>query len=123
MSVPSMCRNKSTNATIKHGFWRRLFNDTVHMKFRVCFIIAKYENYIFSLCETSNASIDAFYHYKIYFYQSEPLKVIVTMLKSVDVLFGLSLVWNRYTKGSHKTGATKISIIAYDEIEDRICKE
>ena len=40
--------------------WGRLFNDTVYMEFRVCFTIAKYENDMFSLFETSNVFIDAF---------------------------------------------------------------
>ena len=35
-----------------NGFWRRLFNDTVYMEFRVCFTTEKHENDMFSLCET-----------------------------------------------------------------------
>ena len=31
-------------------------------------------------------------------------------------------MWNRYPKGSHKTWATYISIIANDELKDRIAK-
>ena len=45
------------------------------------------------------------------------------VLKSFGDLLGLTQVWKRYPKGSHTTGATKRSVIAYDEIEDRICKE
>ena len=45
------------------------------------------------------------------------------MLKSLHVLLGLSPVWSGYPNGSHTKGATKPSIIAYDEIKDRICKE
>ena len=41
-------------------FWKRLFNATVYMKFRVCFTLAKYENDMLSLCETTNVFIDAF---------------------------------------------------------------
>ena len=67
--------------------------------------------------------IHAFCLSKIHFHQSGPIKLIKTMLKSFHVFLGLSPVWNRYTKGSHTTGATKRLIIAYDEIEDRICKE
>ena len=33
-------------------FWRRLFNGTVYMEFRICFTIAKNENDILSLFET-----------------------------------------------------------------------
>ena len=94
------------------------------MEFRVCFSTAKSTKTIcFSLCETSSAFIDAFCYCKIHFHQSGPLKLIKTMLKSLHVLLGLSPVWNRYPKGGHKKGATKSSIIAYDEIKDRICKE
>ena len=56
-------------------FCRRLFNDTVYMEFRVCFTIAKYENDIFSLCESSNEFIDAFCHSKIHFHQTGGLKL------------------------------------------------
>ena len=66
--------------------------------------------------------IDAFCYSKIQFHQSGPFKLIKIMLKSVNVLLGLSQVWNRYPKGSHTKEATKRSIIAYDEIKDRICK-
>ena len=50
---------------------------------------------------------------------------IKTMLKSFHVLFSLSTVWNCYPRGyrSSTKGATKRSIIAYDEVEDRICEE
>ena len=65
---------------------------------QVCFTIAKYENDIFSLYETSNAFIHAFCHSKVHFQQSEPLKLIKIMLKSFHVLLGLSPVWNRYPK-------------------------
>ena len=45
------------------------------------------------------------------------------MLKSLHIVSGLSPVLNRYPKGSHITGATKPSIIAYDETEDTIRNE
>ena len=45
------------------------------------------------------------------------------MLKSLHVLLRLSPLWYPYTKGSHKEGVTKRSIITCDEIKDRICKE
>ena len=77
---------------------------------------------VLSLCETSNAFIDASCYSKIHFYQSGPFKLIKTMLKSLHVLLGLSPVWNHYPKGSHTKGATKHSIVAYDEIKDRIRK-
>ena len=75
-----------------NGFLRRIFNDTVYMEFRVCFITAKYENNMFSLCETSNALIEAFCYSKIHFNQSGPFKLIKTMLKNLHVLLGLSPV-------------------------------
>ena len=64
-----------------------------------------------------------FCHSKIQFHQSEPFQMIKTMLKSFHVLLGLSPVWGRYPNGGHTTGATKRSIITYDEIKDmqRIC--
>ena len=66
-----------------NGFWRHLFNDTVYMEFPVCFSTAKYENdtfvISFSLCETSNAFIDAFCYSRIHFHQSGPLKLIKTV--------------------------------------------
>ena len=39
---------------------KRKFNATVHIKFRVCFTFAKYENDTLSLCETTNVFIDAY---------------------------------------------------------------
>ena len=51
------------------------------------------------------------------------VEIDLKMLKSLHVLLDLSPVWNCYPKGSHTKGATKRSIIAYDEIKDRICKE
>ena len=93
------------------------------MKFRVCLTIVKYKNDIFLLCQTSKAFIHAFCHLKIHLQQRGPLKLIKMILKSFHVLLGLSPVWNNYAKGSYTTGATKRSIIAYCEIEDRICKE
>ena len=47
-----------------------------------------------------------------------PFQLIRTMLKSLHVWLGLSPVWNH-----HRKGATKHSIIVYDEIKDRICKD
>ena len=88
---------------------------TVYVEFRVCFTYAKYENDMFSI-ETSNAIIDALCYSIIHFHQSVPFKLIKTMLNFLQVLLGLSPVWNRYPKGRR-------SIIAYDEIKDRICKE
>ena len=37
------------------------FNATVYMKFRVCETLAKYENDMLSLCETTNVFIDSFF--------------------------------------------------------------
>ena len=78
---------------------------------------------MFLLCETSNAFIGAFCYSKIHFHPLGPFILIKTMLKSLHVLLGLSPVWNYYPKGGHKKGTTKRSIIAYDDIKDRICKE
>ena len=66
--------------------------------------MAKYENDMFLLCKTSNAFIDAFCYSKIHFHPSGPFKSIKTMLKSLNVLLGLSPVWNRYQKGGNKKG-------------------
>ena len=82
----------------------------------------KARNDIFSLLVTSNEFIHAFCLSEIHFYKSGPLKFIKTMLKSFRVLLGLFPVWNFYPKGSHNTGATKRSMIAYDGIKDKICK-
>ena len=76
------------------------------MKFQVRFSIAKYENDMFLLCETSNAFIGDFCYSSIYFHPSGPFKSIKTMLKSLHVLLGLSPVWNRYQKGGNKKGTT-----------------
>ena len=76
------------------------------MEFRVCFAMAKYENDMFLLSETSNAFIGAYCYSKIHFHPSGPFKSIKTMLKSLHVLTGLSPVWNRYSKGGHKKGTT-----------------
>ena len=78
---------------------------------------------MFSLCETSNAFIDAFCYSKIHFHQSGPFTFIKIMLKSLHVVLGLSPVWNRYQKGSHNKGASKRSVIAFDDIKGIICKE
>ena len=45
------------------------------------------------------------------------------MLKSLHVGVGLSIACDFLAMSSHAKGATKRSIIAYDEINDRICKE
>ena len=68
--------------------------------------MAKYENDMCLLCETSNAFIGAFCYSKIHFHPSGPFKSIKTMLKSVHVLLGLSSVLNRYQKGGNKKGTT-----------------
>ena len=109
------------------GVWRRLFNDNVYKEFRICFTIAKYENDVFSLCETSNAFIHVFFlPFRNPFSSVRIVKIDFNNAEIFHVLLGLSPVWNRYPKGSHTTGpatCTKGSIIAYDEIEDRLCKE
>ena len=76
------------------------------MEFRVCFAMAKYENDLFLLCETSNAFVDDFCYSKIHFHPSGMLKSIKTMLKSLHVLLGLSPIWICYQKGGNKKGTT-----------------
>ena len=71
------------------------------MEFRVCFAMAMYENDMFLLCETSNASTGAFA-----FHLPGPFKSIKTVLKSLHVLLGLSPVWNCYSKGGHEKVTT-----------------
>ena len=60
---PSLCIIKKHQSIGKH-FCERLFNDTVCMEFRICISIAKYENDIFSLFETSSEFIHAFLPFK-----------------------------------------------------------
>ena len=55
------------------------------MKFRVCFTLANYENDMLSLCETTNVLFDAFCYSKTHFHQIGSLKLIKTMLKSLNV--------------------------------------
>ena len=74
------------------------------MEFRVCFAMAKYENDMFLLYETSNAFIGAFCYSKTHFHPSGPFKSIKIMLKSLHVLLGLSPVWNRSQKSGNKKG-------------------
>ena len=80
------------------------------MEFRVCFTI----QYILVML-----GIHLFMLFGIHFHQSGPSKLIKTILKTFDVLLGLSLVWYRFPNSSRTTGSSKRSIIAYDEIEDR----
>ena len=54
------------------------------MKFRVCFTLAKYENEMLSLCETTDVFIDAFLLFQNPFYQLGSYKLIKTMLKSLN---------------------------------------
>ena len=88
-----------------NGFWKCSFNGTVYVKFREFFAMAKYENDMFLLCETSNAVLVLYCFSKINFYPSGPFKSIKTMLKFLHVLLGLSPVWDRFPKGGHKKGA------------------
>ena len=55
------------------------------MKIRVCFSLAKYENDMLSLCETTNVFTDAFCYSKIPFHQLGSFKLIKTMSKSLNV--------------------------------------
>ena len=97
---------QNTSRRMVSELWKRLFNATVYMEFRVCFTIAEYENDMLSLYETFNVFIDNFCYSKINFHRFGPFKLINIMLKSLHVLLGLSPVWNRYPKGSHKKGTT-----------------
>ena len=49
------------------------------------FTLAKYENVILSLCETTDMFIDPFFYSKIHFQQLGSFKLIKTMLKSLNV--------------------------------------
>ena len=51
---------QNTSRRMGNEFWKRLFNITVYIEFRVCFTLASYENDMLSLCETTNVSVDAF---------------------------------------------------------------
>ena len=55
------------------------------MKFRVCFTLANYENDMLSLCKTTNVFIDAFLLFQNQFHQFGAIKLIKTMLKSLNV--------------------------------------
>ena len=57
-------------------------------------------------CETSNSFVGAFCYSKFHFHPSGPFKSIITMLKSLHVLLGLSPVWNCYPNGGHTKGTT-----------------
>ena len=73
------------------------------MEFQVCFTFAKYENDILLLCETTNVFINVFCNSKIHFHTLGPFELIKTILKFLNVLKGLSPVWNHYPKASHNT--------------------
>ena len=89
-----------------NGFWKCQFNCTVYVELRICFAKAKHENDMSLLCVTPNAFLCTFCYSKIHFHRLGPFKLIVTMLESIHVLFGLSPVWNRYPKGGRKKGTT-----------------
>ena len=55
------------------------------MEFQVWFTFTKYENDMLSLCETTNVFIDAFCYSKVHFHQLGPFKLIIEMLKSLNV--------------------------------------
>ena len=67
-SVPSTCVNKKHQCN-RLTFLSRVFNDTVHIEFRICCSIEKYENASFSLSETSNDYIHAFCFTKVHLQQ------------------------------------------------------
>ena len=60
---------------------------------------------------------------KIHFHQLGPFKLMKKMLKSLNVLYGLSPVWIHYPKGIHNAWGTLRLIIAYDDFKDSIRKE
>ena len=64
---------------------KRQFNATFYTKFRVSFTLAKYENDMLSLFETTDVFIDAFCYFKIHFHQLGSYKLIKTILKSLNV--------------------------------------
>ena len=66
-------------------FWKRIFNPAVYLKVQVCFTLAKYENDMLSLCETSNVFTDAFWLFQDPFHQLGSFKLIKTMLKSLNI--------------------------------------
>ena len=55
------------------------------MKFQVCFTLAKYENDMLSLCETTYVLLMLFCYFKIPFNQLGSSKLIKTMLKYLNV--------------------------------------
>ena len=55
------------------------------MKFRICFTLAKYENDMLSLCETTDVLLMLFCYSEIHFHQLGSFKLIITVLKSLNV--------------------------------------
>ena len=53
-------KEQNSSSQTVNEFWKRLFNATVYIKFRVCFKFANYENDRLSLCATTNVFIDVF---------------------------------------------------------------
>ena len=66
------------NGIGKRVFWGRLFNDTVYMKFRVCFTMQRTKTIYFRYVK-HHAYFMLFPHFKIYSHHSGPFKLIKTM--------------------------------------------
>ena len=86
------------------------------MEFRVCFAMAMYENDMFLLCETSNASIGAFCYSKIHFHLSGPFKSIKTVLKSLQ---SISKSFERCLIASIDKGIYSDTVTSYLKHENR----
>ena len=56
-------KEQNTSRRTVNRFWKCLFNGTVYVKFRQCYAMAKYENDMFLLCETSNAFLVCFFSF------------------------------------------------------------
>ena len=76
------------------------------MEFQVCFTFANHENDMLLYVRQPMCLLMLFCNSKTHFHQLEPFQLIKTMLESLNVLYGLSPVWNHYPKGSHNTWGT-----------------
>ena len=85
------------------------------MEFQICFSkkIAKYENDIFSLFEKP-VGLFMFLHFQSPFSSFSSVKT-GSNNAVFSLLLGLSPLWNRYSRSSRTTWATKRSVIGYDE--------
>ena len=76
------------------------------MDFQVCLCLQSMKTICCRYVRQPMCLLMFFCYSKIHFHQLGPFKLIKTMLKSLNVVKGLSPVLNHYPKGSHNTWAT-----------------